>query len=77
MSGKIPLPEGQKVMLSQALAVMHPSDYANLKKVRVLRKNRKVIMVDVKAIFDDNKRDSDIELEDGDMINVPSRSIIF
>jgi hypothetical protein len=72
MGGKIPLPEGQKVWLSQAIASMHPSDWADLAKVKVNRKDGKTIRVNVKDILEKNQRKLDVELQDGDMIQVPA-----
>ena len=70
MSGKIPLPEGQKVFLSQALATMHPGEWADLSTVKVNRKNGKTLTIDVKKILAKNLRANDVELQDGDMIEV-------
>ncbi|HTI72252.1 MAG TPA: hypothetical protein VMF06_19910 [Candidatus Limnocylindria bacterium] len=82
VTGKVPLPEGKKTMLSEALISLHPPDYAELRKVKVSRKginNTKgeIIKVDVKAILETNQRDKDVELKDGDIVEVPEKTFSF
>jgi hypothetical protein len=76
--GTVPIPEGQKVMLSEAILHLTYSDWANLKKVEILRKDESgkalaPIRVDVDAIIRNNRIDLDVELKDGDRVKVPQR----
>ena len=75
VKGKIPLPEGQKVYLSQALASMNPSEWADLSRVKVNHKTGKTQVVNVKKILKENLRANDVEVQDGDMIEVPEAKI--
>jgi tRNA A-37 threonylcarbamoyl transferase component Bud32 len=49
---------------------------ANLRKVKVLRADGTSVVVDVKKIVSENQRELDMELRDGDRVEVPTR-IVF
>ena len=82
VKGFAPIPEDGKLMLSEAVMRMNPSDWADLSKVRVLRRDKdsgksETLKMDLKKMFKDNSFDNDIELQDGDKIEIPERFIKF
>lgn len=85
LSGTFPVVEGRKLMLSDVIISAggkSGNEYANLKKVKVRRfdpvsKKETVIEANVANIIEKGDRNADIELMDGDRVEVPARSIIF
>jgi len=85
LSGTFPVVEGRKLMLSDVIISAggkSGNDFANLKKVKVPRldpvsKKGTVIEANVTNIIEKGDRNADIELKDGDRVEVPARSIIF
>lgn len=83
VQGTIPLPEGKDVWLSEAILKLGASgnQYANLKKVKLHRKNAapgsKPIEVNVDKILETNARNLDHKLKEGDRIEVPNRVVMF
>ena len=85
LSGTFPVVEGRKLMLSDVIISAggkSGNDFANLKKVKVRRfdpvsKKETVIEANVTNIIEKGDRNADIELKDGDRVEVPARSIIF
>jgi len=85
LSGTFPVVEGRKLMLSDVIISAggkSGNEYANLKRVKVRRfdpvsKKETVIEANVTNIIEKGDRNADIELKDGDRVEVPARSIIF
>lgn len=83
MKGMLPLPEGEKMTLSEAvLRLGGGTPFANLKRVKVSRKDSKtgktkVMVVNVDSVLHDNKNSEDIELQDGDRVEVLAKSFNF
>ncbi len=85
LSGTFPVVEGRKLMLSDVIISAggkSGNEYANLKRVKVRRfdpvsKKETVIEANVANIIEKGDRNADIELKDGDRVEVPARSIIF
>ena len=85
LSGTFPVVEGRKLMLSDIIISAggkSGNEYANLKRVKVRRfdpvsKKETVIEANVTNIIEKGDRNADIELKDGDRVEVPARSIIF
>lgn len=85
LSGAFPVIEGKKLMLSDIIISAggkSGNEFANLKKVKVRRVDRAtnketVIEANVTNIIEKGDRNADIELKDGDRVEVPARSIIF
>jgi len=81
VKGSIPLPPGEKVLISDAMLKLGYSAYANLKKVKIRRMNAETgkedsIVVNVHDILHKGKRDKDRELLDGDRVEVPEKNFI-
>ena len=85
LSGTFPVIEGKKLMLSDVIISAggkSGNDFANLRKVKVRRfdpatKKESVSTIDVKKIIENGDRNADVELKDGDRVEVPARPIIF
>ena len=85
LSGTYPIPEGEKLMLTDVILRAGGgggNGFANLGKVKVRRlnletKKEDIIPVDVDKLLKKGDRNKDLELKDGDRIEVPARSIIF
>jgi len=85
LSGTFPVVEGRKLMLSDVIISAggkSGNEYANLKRVKVRRfdpvsKKETVIEANVANIIEKGDRNADIELKDGDRVEVPARAIIF
>jgi protein involved in polysaccharide export with SLBB domain len=82
IKGPMALPPGQPKYLSEAVLEMHPSEYANLKKVELQRidpvtKSNHVFKIDVNEILSKNKKDKDMVLQDGDVINIKAKMVTF
>lgn len=81
VQGTVPiLPDEPPPMLSETVMAMRPSDYADLKRVKLHRmdpqtKATETRVVDVRRIMRENIRDEDVELRDGDRIEVPAKWI--
>jgi hypothetical protein len=82
VQGKYELKPGAATTLSEALMELRPSDFANLKKVKVDRfdpvtQQNKSVIINVKEILDKGTRTQDWKLADGDRIYVPPKGINF
>lgn len=85
LSGTFPIIEGRKLMLSDVIISAggkSGNEYANLKKVKIRRvdpatNKETVIEANVTNIIEKGDRNADIELKDGDRVEVPARSILF
>jgi len=82
LRGVIPLPEGEKLTLSEAVLRLGGGGggYANLKKVKLTRKDpetgRPVTrIIDVDSVIHKNDSSADVELRDGDRVEVPEKLI--
>lgn len=80
--GKYELRFDQDVTISQALLIAGgPAQFANLKKVRVLRRipnsQAKTIQVDVQSIMAGGRLERDIFIRSGDVIIVPEKGATF
>jgi polysaccharide biosynthesis/export protein len=80
--GKYELRFDQDVTVSQALLIAGgPAQFANLKKVRILRRipnsQAKTIQVDVKSIMTGGRLERDIFIRSGDVIIVPEKGATF
>ncbi len=76
MTASIPIqPDSPPLMLSDAMLQLHPSEYVDLRRVKVHRvdpvtQQSRVIAKDVRAILRSGKREEDIPLQDGDRVEV-------
>jgi protein involved in polysaccharide export with SLBB domain len=82
LNGTIALPDGEEVWLSDALIGLGRNEMANLRKVKLQRKDpatgaNKSFEVNVEKILKTNARNLDIKLQDGDRIEVPARTVLF
>ena len=85
LSGTFPIIEGRKLMLSDVIITAggkSGNEYGNLRKVKVHRfdpvsKKETVIEANVTNIIEKGDRNADIELMDGDRVEVSARSITF
>ena len=85
LSGTFPIIEGRKLMLSDVIISAggkSGNEYANLKKVKIRRvdpatNKETIIEANVTNIIEKGDRNADIELKDGDRVEVPARSLIF
>ena len=73
VNGKIELLAGHPTWLSEAVLDLHPSQFADLRKVTVQRADGTSVVVDVHRVVNDNHREQDLELRDGDRVKVPQR----
>jgi protein involved in polysaccharide export with SLBB domain len=77
--GRYELKPGGATTLSELLMELKPTDFANLKKVRVERldpvtKKSKSDIVNVREILDKGNRSKDMKLQDGDRIFVDAKT---
>lgn len=81
MSGQIELPAGRPTKLFEAMSSLRQSgqsdEYADLRKVKVHRADGTTVAVDVLKVIDENRRDLDLDLLDGDRVKVPTRKSVF
>ena len=78
VTGQVELPAGRPTKLAEAiLSLGKTSESADLRKVKVLRADGTTVVVDVRKVIRENRRDLDLDLRDGDRVEVPARSIIF
>lgn len=82
LTGIIPIPENEDVYLSEALIGLGKNEMANLKKVKLHRKDpatgaNKTFTINVDKILKENARQFDVKLIDGDRIEVPAVGIRF
>ncbi len=80
--GFIPINPGEPKKLSEAIIEKGYTEFANLRKVKIIRnvpggKPPKEIIVDVDAILHKGRKDLDQILEDGDYVNVPEKGFVF
>ncbi len=74
MSGQIELPAGRPTQLAEAiLSLGKTSESADLRKVKVQRADGTTVVVDVRKVIQENRRDLDLDLRDGDRVEVPKR----
>jgi polysaccharide export outer membrane protein len=76
------LPANEETMVSTAIIRAGGfAQFANGRKVQVTRKDKNGQMehfvIDVKSIIEKGRRDKDMELQDGDYINVPQNAVNF
>jgi protein involved in polysaccharide export with SLBB domain len=76
------LPENEQTMVSTAIIRAGGfAQFANGRKVQVTRKDKngqvEHFVIDVKSIIEKGRRDKDMELQDGDYINVPQNAVNF
>ncbi len=82
IKGLLKLNPGEQKKLSDAIVEKGYTDYAQLRKVKIIRsepgvKNPKIIVVDVDAILRKGRKDLDKILQDGDTIQVPEKGLVF
>ncbi len=88
LSGNVRIPgpqdvlNGERMTVSAAIIKAGGFDkFANERKVQVTRRNKAGQIerhtVDVRAVINNGRQDLDLELHDGDYINVPQRIITF
>jgi protein involved in polysaccharide export with SLBB domain len=81
VQGIVPIvPDEPAKMLAETVMSMRPSDYADLKRVKLHRldpqtKTAETRIIDVRRIIKENVRDEDIALQDGDRVEVPAKWI--
>jgi len=74
MSGQIELSAGRPTQLAEAiLSLGKTSESADLRKVKVQRADGTTVVVDVRKVIQENRRDLDLDLRDGDRVEVPKR----
>ncbi|MFN0067408.1 MAG: polysaccharide biosynthesis/export family protein [Limisphaerales bacterium] len=74
------VPDEPAKMLAETVMSLRPSDYADLKRVKLHRedaqtKATETRIIDVRRIIKENMREEDVELQDGDRIEVPAKWI--
>jgi len=82
IKGNYPLPPGEPKYLSEVILEMKPSDFANLKKVKLMRADpvtKKVItrVINVDEILSKGLKDKDAVLQDGDTIGISAKMLNF
>jgi protein involved in polysaccharide export with SLBB domain len=82
VKGSLPLTAGQPKYLSEAILEMKPNEYANLKKVKLIRtdsttKTNITRYINVDAILSKGKKEDDVLLEDGDTVNISAKWLNF
>ncbi len=82
IKGTLLLKPGGSKSLSEAVLEMKPNEYANLKKVKLLREDpaTKVVtsrFVDVDAILSKGKKEEDVVLQDGDSVVISAKWVNF
>ncbi len=81
VKGTVPLQEGERLTITEAIIQLTYSEWADLKKVKISRKGPtgkpEIIKVNVDEIMKKNLLDKDIELKDGDRVDVPSKTFRF
>jgi len=74
VTGQVDLPAGRPTQLAEAiLSLGKTSESADLRKVKVQRADGTTVMVDVRKVIQENRRDLDLDLRDGDRVEVPKR----
>jgi len=74
VTGQVDLPAGRPTQLAEAiLSLGKTSESADLRKVKVLRADGTTVVVDVRKVIQENRRDLDLDLRDGDRVEVPKR----
>lgn len=80
MQGTYPVPEGQRLWLSDVILALPRNDFANLKKIKVLRTTAdgkpESHTVNINDVLNNNDRSADFELKDGDRVQVPRKTIV-
>lgn len=82
VKGAIPIESGRPKLLSDAILELGYDDFANLRRVRVIRRKpqpneSKEVTVNVQRILDENTIEDDVILRDGDRVEVPERNFVF
>ena len=74
MRGQVELPAGRPTQLAEAIwSLGKTSEFAGLRKVKVQRADGTTVVVDVRKVIQENRRDLDLDLRDGDRVEVPKR----
>jgi protein involved in polysaccharide export with SLBB domain len=79
MSATMPLlPDSPPLYLSDAILQAQPSEYADLRRIKVHRvdpitQESRVIQVNVRDILRNGRRDEDLILQEGDRVEVPTK----
>ncbi|MSU36261.1 MAG: hypothetical protein EXS36_14425 [Pedosphaera sp.] len=78
VKGTVPLLEGERKTITEAIIQMGYSEWADLRKVKISRKSSsgkpEIVKVNVDEIMKKNLLDKDIELKDGDRVDVPAKT---
>jgi protein involved in polysaccharide export with SLBB domain len=70
------LPDEPAKMLSETVVALRPSDYADLRRVKLYRQGEtEPRVINVRDLLNKNARDQDVELKDGDRVEVPAKWI--
>jgi hypothetical protein len=82
VKGNYPLPPGEPKNLSDVILEMKPSDYANLRSVKLMRSDpvtKKVItrVINVDEILSKGLKEKDVVLQDGDTIRISPKMFNF
>ena len=81
VKGTVPLREGERMTVTEAIIQMTYTEWADLRKVKISRKGStgrpEIIKVNVDEIMKKNLLDKDVELMDGDRVDVPAKTFRF
>lgn len=82
IKGMLKLNPGERKTLSEAIVEKGYTEYANLRRVLVLRQQEgsakaKKIVVDIDSVLRKGRKDLDLILEDGDTVDVPEKGLVF
>lgn len=77
MNATISLERGKPVWVSDAILSGGRNEMANLKKVTIHRRDSTKVVLNVDKILKENDRSGDLQLMDGDRVEVPERKITF
>ena len=80
MQGNFSIPESGRLLLSDVILGLARNDFANLKKIKVMRINAEgkpeVHIVNIDKAINENDKSADFELKDGDRVKVPRKLLI-
>lgn len=80
--GQVKLDPTKPMMLSKAILLLGYSEFANLKKVRLYRRNsetaeQEIQVIDLHAVLFRNEPEKDVRLQDRDRVETPERGFVL